>query len=485
MKSTARFLALGSLAILLFGSPVAGQLPNSMYFMPGVPQSNRINPAIQPGCGFYLGIPGAAPVRLKFNSSTLGFNDVFMPSPTVDTLRITPLHPDADKEGFINTLNETNNILLEGGVSLASFGFRSGKNFLSFDWNVRMDGALYYPRGLFELAFTGLEDGGSISLDGLGVDATVFHELGLGWSRKDFLIPNLDIGVRGKLLFGLGNIATKNSSLTLNTSMDEWTLHSQIEIAASAPELVTITENPEQIYPDFFVDTTIFEKPVDVPAILSNVFSLDQFGLAADIGINYRPIEQLQISASVLDIGGINWKNSVTATYEFDYTFTGVEVNPFTDFDTTLIDQLQDSLLSGLNVVAGEPYRAGLNTKLFVGAAFYPVEKIGIGVVSRTDFLNDQLAQQFTGTVNMTTGKFINLSMSYSYVLNSINMIGAGFSFNAGPFNLYLISDNLVSAALKPFDARAVNLWFGMNLTFGWKRAKKEKKKDMDMPLIL
>ena len=54
--------------IILLSLPGKAQINNSLYFMPGVPQTNRINPAHQPEVGFYLGIPGLAPIRAKVRS---------------------------------------------------------------------------------------------------------------------------------------------------------------------------------------------------------------------------------------------------------------------------------------------------------------------------------------------------------------------------------------------------------------------------------
>ncbi len=49
--------------VLLAGIHLQGeaQINNSLYFMHGVPQSNRINPAHQPNVGFYIGFPAVAP----------------------------------------------------------------------------------------------------------------------------------------------------------------------------------------------------------------------------------------------------------------------------------------------------------------------------------------------------------------------------------------------------------------------------------------
>ncbi|MCF8346338.1 MAG: DUF5723 family protein [Bacteroidales bacterium] len=482
MKRTVRFLATAAIFLIVMNTSTQGQIPNSMFFMPGVPQSNRINPAIQPGCGFYLGFPGAAPLRLQIRSSSLGFNDFIFYNSDIDSL-ITPLHPLADKEDFLKNLRDVNFFQLDAGTSLASFGFRAGESYFSVDIIPRMEGAIFYPKGMFELVLNGLPNDEVLSFSGIGADLSVFNEFSLGWSRKNFILKNLDIGIRGKALFGIANFTTKQSELELATSMDSWNLHSDFEVSASAPGFVTFDENVEDADFSEWFDDTFFSTAAPME-IVQSILNFDRFGMAFDAGINYRILPQLQLSASVLDLGGIKWNNTIKGSFNFDYEFTGLDANPFTGIDTTFLSEIVDSLDQSYAFETGQPYFSKLNTKLFVGASYYPIEKIGFGLLSRTDFLNQKVSQQFTGTVNMTTGKFANLSLSYSYISNKFNNLGAGISFNVGMLNMYLISDNIISGALNPVGARSVNLWFGMNLTFGWKRAAK-KAVQVDRPLII
>jgi uncharacterized protein DUF5723 len=103
--------------------------------------------------------------------------------------------------------------------------------------------------------------------------------------------------------------------------------------------------------------------------------------------------------------------------------------------------------------------------------------KINFGLLSRTDFLNGKVAEQLTASANFTTGRFLNLTLSYSYMNAYFKNIGGGLSINAGPVNLYLISDNALNVLFWPEEARSVNLWFGFNFTFGY-------KEKLDYPLI-
>ena len=355
---------------------------------------------------------------------------------------------------------------------------------------MRVDGSISYPKGIFELAYYGFDDGVTRSLGGFGVDVSAFTEIGLGWSRSDFIIPNLDVGVRGKALFGLANISTRSSVFDVYTSTDEWTLHTDMEFAISTTSLLIDFESYDPGVDDFPIpDFTALSQDFlsDPITVARDVFS-EQFGVSADIGINYRPIPQLLISASMIDIGYINWKNTMLAGLDFDYGFEGIELNPFAERDTTILSALLDSVSNSFMLTQGDAYMARLNSKLFIGASFYPLKKLGFGILSRTDFLSQQKSQQFTGTVNMTTGKFLNLSLSYSYRQSRLNNMGAGFSINLGPTNMYIISDNIISAGLRPLDARSVNLWFGMNTTFGWKRVARAKnkktKKSIGVPAV-
>ena len=184
-------------------------------------------------------------------------------------------------------------------------------------------------------------------------------------------------------------------------------------------------------------------------------FNGSNVGFGVDLGVDFRPIEQLLVSASVMDLGFINWKDGVNEIdYRMNYDFTGLELNPFdfsddygfSDFIDSTVTQLGDSISSFLSFTSGGSFSKRLNTKLFVGASYFVTPKINFGILSRTDFLNNKVSQQVTASANFTTGRFINFTLSYSYMNAYFKNIGAGFSFNVGPLNMYLISDNALNA---------------------------------------
>jgi len=469
------------LILLLSGTILQAQVPTTLFFMRGVPQANRINPAYQPDCNFYLGFPAAAPLRFNVTSGTLAYDDVIFKSSVSDSL-ITFLHPEADKQVFLDKLKPVNHINLELGTSLASMGFRANKSFFSFDITTRLDNDITYPGDLARMILNGPDTAGSFELGGTGIDLALYNEVSLGWSRT--FGDNFSLGVRAKALFGLVSLQTESSTVHLTTSDSLWTIRSDMQVSASTP-----FTNPAVVGNTFMIDeffdnisnATYDLSSFDIPA---DFVSLQNFGLALDIGASYRPLPQLQLSASVLDLGYMNWqRNTVRMNIEGEYDFKGLEVVPFQTVDSMMMQNMADSLAGFVSGELGTPYGYTLHPKVLAGIAFYPIPNISLGLMSRTDILEDGITQKLTATANLTTGRFINLTFTYSYYLGYMKNLGAGLSFNVGPLNLYLISDNIGNNLLWPQEAQSVNLWFGMNLCFGYaKKQKQEKPKDK--PLI-
>src|ERR1035437_8011771 len=103
---------------------VFSQQSNSLYFMDRIPQSAQLNPAIQPKCGFYLGLPGFSSLEINGGNSSLGFLDLFIPNKVADSLGYrTDVLKKLDK-----------NILLYADFrqDWLSFGFRVNESSFTF-----------------------------------------------------------------------------------------------------------------------------------------------------------------------------------------------------------------------------------------------------------------------------------------------------------------------------------------------------------------
>lgn len=480
MKPLNRLLfVLGIICCMSF--PLVSQVNNTLYFMHGVPQSNRVNPAFQPRGNIYIGFPLMAPIKAGFSSSSLAWKDVIYQHPTDADSLITFMHPYGSKQQFLDQLKPVNVFVSDFGTSLISFGFRTDVGFFSMDVVSRWDGNIYYPGDLARFILQEEHEGETYEMDGIGTDLMAFDEISVGWSEE--VVDNLTIGVRAKALFGVGDLSTTNSVLSVSTSQEIWNIKSDMKFNASLPFAEVVYDEDDMIE-DVIIDDAL-ENP-DFSTISNYMFNTKNFGLGVDLGVDYWPMDQLQISVSLLDLGYIKWKDEVhKVDYETEYDFTGLELNPFDlaedytfeDYLDSTLGQMADSLVGFLQFTPGGAYSKRLNTKLFAGVSYYLMPNINLGILSRTDFLNGKVSEQVSASANFSTGRFLNLSLSYSYMNAYYKNIGAGLSINAGPLNLYLISDNVLNIVCWPEEARSVNLWFGLNFVFGY-------KEKLDHPLL-
>lgn len=471
---------------LLFGAgfQVLAQTQNSLYFMGGIPQSNRINPARQPECGFYIGIPFLSPVSTQFSSDPLSYEDVIHSHPTEDSL-ITFLHPLGKQQAFLNALEPLNVLLADTRASVLSFGFSTGAGFFSLDLTTRAEANIYFPEDLASLLLEGAEDGEVYHLDGMGPEFDGYDEIAAGWSKS--IGEKWQIGVRGKALFGFGNLNIRTSDFELSTSEELWRIQADMEFNASLPFAEIIYDEDGNIEDILIKEDISSTRPA---VIFKEAFNTKNFGLALDLGIDYRPAERWLLSASFLDLGYIHWTDEIhKVSFKTDYEFKGLEVNPFDftddlnfwDYLDSSFTAIADSLIEYLEFTPGGSYSSRLNPKLYIGASWWASPNINFGLLSRTDFLREKILEQLTASAGFSAGRMLDFTLSYTFMNNSWNNLGAGISFNAGPLNIYAVSDNTLNILFWPEKSRSVNLWFGMNLVFDYKRFVKT---DTDRPLV-
>jgi hypothetical protein len=472
--------------VLLFGAGFQawGQTQNSLYFMNGIPQSNRINPARQPECGFYIGIPALSPLSTQLSSDPLAYEDVIYSHPSEDSL-ITFLHPLVEQQAFLDKLKPVNVLFADTRVSAISIGFGTGVGFFTLDLTTRAEAAFYFPGDLARLVLEGADEGGVYNMDGMGPDLTGFDEIGVGWSKA--LGNKWQLGVRAKGLFGFGNLSFTNSEFELSTSEELWNVQADMEFNASLPFAEVVYDEDGNIEDIIIEDDISSTRP---GAIFREAFNAKNFGLAVDLGVDYSPTDRWLLSASVLDIGYIHWTDEVhQLTFKTDYDFDGLEVNPFDftgdlnfgDYVDSSFTAIADSLSGELEFTPGGTYNSRLNPKLYVGASWWATPNINFGILSRTDFLRETILEQLTASANFAAGRVLNFTLSYTFMTNSWKNLGAGISLNAGPVNIFAISDNTLNLVFWPEEAQSVNLWFGMNLVFGY---KKFSDQDGDRPLV-
>jgi len=467
---------------------LSGQISNTYYYMYGIPQANQLNPAFQPQCNGYFGIPGISPLNINVELNSIGYKDIFTYNDSLDAM-ITFMHSRGDKDEFLKSLKDVNTLRADISTSLLSIGWRKDDFYFTIDATTRVEHSFNFTKDFMEFAMYLNKDKNRFNFSGMGMTARAYNELAIGISYN--YDDNIQVGAKAKVLFGLADFTTRSTDITLRAYDSVWTIDSEILTNVSVPFLDLPVDDEGFIIADS-MDILI---PDDVDFLQ---FALDNkhkflgtrnLGVALDFGFIYSPIENLEVSASVNDLGLIRWKNdSYTLEQDVKFDFTGIEVDAETIFEDSIdgessfMDDLTDSVMSDLKFTTiKEPYTTFLAGKVYIGAAYEINEKFKFGVVDRVRIYNQKIYNQLTLSANVQPISLLSATVSYSIIGDFYTNIGFGLSLRAGPLNIYFITDQAPSIYLMPPSTNSLNFRFGMNLVFGCARIPKKLR---DRPLI-
>jgi len=461
--------------------PSQAQVSTTLYHMYGIPQANQLNPAFQPGCNAYLGFPGLSPLSFGTGLNSLRYDDIFSYNSQLDQI-ITFMHPDGDKEAFLNALKPVNSLNTGVGTNPLSMGWRDKQFYYTIDFTMKIENDIRFTKDFMEFVLNGNRNQERFNFSETGFDVKYYHELAIGISYD--YDDQFQIGARAKVLFGMANINTRLSDITVTAYEDRWDFNSNMIVDISAP-FVSIPVDSAGFVAWDSINAEVTVENDDyfgfVKDNLGTFLGTKNLGFGIDFGFNFNPIENLSISASVNDLGFIRWKNNPYQLKQ-DGTFgwEGVEVTLEEDWDPGEI--LLDSLKNQMNFTSEQkPYTTLLSGKVYLGVAYELNDMVKFGFVTRTRIYNYHFFNQYTFSANVMPIQMFSATLSYSIIGRNYINFGLGLSLRLGPFNMYFITDQTPSGYFLPETINSLNFRFGLNLVFGCAKIPKKLK---DRPLI-
>ncbi|WP_321310595.1 DUF5723 family protein [Marinifilum fragile] len=467
-----RIFLTGLLFVIVTMSGVAQKLNNTLYLMQNVPQSNQVNPAIQPECKVFVGFPALSSIYFNYSNSSFAYNDVITDGTGIrsDSLVV-------NVNSFHDALKTTNFLSQQFELTLFALGIRAKDFYFTLDVIEKEDSRFSFDKEMITFLKNGNYNyrGRTANWGGLGVDANTYHEIALGVSKK--INDKWTVGVKGKVLFGIANLHMEESDMSVFTSLtgDQVILNSKHRLRASIP-INQITYDANGYVEDINFNSDDFDEDF--------FLNTDNKGFAVDLGMTYKMDEKTTLYASVLDIGAITWKSN---GYEFvqdgSFTYNGADwsqsgnsndpnYREIEDVFDDLVDDIEDEFR--VSDLTGT-YSVGLPTKIYLGGSHQIHNKVNLGALSRTEIFNGKVQSSLTLSANARFFRNLSTSLSYTAVNNSYNNLGFGVAAKLGPVQFYTITDNVI-AAIRPNSAQVANVRFGFNLLFGCK--DKNKKKD-------
>lgn len=468
-----KFLALQVFLMVSFG--YFGQQNLTMYNMSSLQQTQaHVNPAFTPSAKINIAITPLLPpfpfpsLYLNFSNSGFKLADLV----TQDAQNKTYF----DFDNMLGKLKKNNYITSSVQIDLVTFGFKVKKNYFSFNFGEKIENRFRYPKDFLNVLINGNGANGIIGEEqkfNFGLDFKHYTDMSIGYSRE-LMDKKLTVGAKFKYLMGHENVFTKTSDISLTTGTQNFDLTTKVNIA-------------------------IYTSGLDTNSRANNNFSASNYlfntknsGFGFDFGGNYKINEKWSASASLLDIGFINWKeaniNYISKNPDNTVTFSGVSLKDFINDSSNVQEAFQqtlDSIYDQFELVeSNSSYKTWLNTKFYLSGNYHINEKNFAGLLIYGQFYDKKVHPAVSLSYNTAIGRWLNASINYSILNRSYNNVGFGLSLNPGWFQWYIVSDNVLglmvfdkyNSTIVPAYTKNLNIRVGFNLTIG----KKIKDKDKD-----
>lgn len=457
-----------TLTILLISAVgVFAQNFRTGYFLDGYMYKYQLNPAFQGERGFIaLPVLGGTSVGFETNLSMSTF---LYPS---DGVLKTFLHPDITDEQFMNKIKKSNPISENLDLNLLALGFRAGKTYHTIDFTLRESLNTSLPGDLFRFMKVGGADGNTVyDMSALSVSLNSYIQAAYGFSFKIKDIAS--IGVRAKFLLGAANLQTELNELQLSMNQDKWMVNAGGNIIASSMLGAMLQDEAE------------FDPMTELQGLLKS----PSMGAAFDVGVSVDFLKHFTISASVLDLGFINWKGHS----KYNFTQGSWEYTGFDDISTEGSGEvIEDQLNAKLDDLAKlfqfndpemmEKYQQRLAFTSLLGLEFrLPFyTRMSLGVLGTHRY--DGPRSWTEGRFSLNYAPFRWLSLAGNYAISTFgHSYGAALNLHPKGFNLFVGVDSFkpilnVTPQMIPIDEINTNLKFGITFPFGKYNGRYPKK---------
>ena len=462
MKKSLRYMA-AALTMAAAILPTSAQELRTSYFMETSNFRHQMNPALLEDSYFGLlfsninvGMTGNIGAK-QFIFDTNG-----LPGYTGNYRYTTFMDPNVDAATFLNKLHDKNRFDLYLNYNLFSVGFKAWGGVNLLELNLRSNTNLTLPKELFEFAKTAGEKE-HYEFGGLGMRTQNYMELALGHSRD--INDQWRVGGKLKFLIGAAYADFTADNVTLDMTEDAWRIQSDAQVKASLLKSDVIHEGPSKNSAD--------GRP-RVKELDNFGFSLPGFGMALDLGVTYKPIENLTLSAAITDLGFISWRNTHHASSQGDYTFDGFNNiyiggdKEHTEDIEDQFDQIGDDLEEMFSVYDDGTKTAtqALAATVNVGAEYKlpAYDKLKFGFLYTSRIHGKYSWHQGMLNVGVRPVKWFECNVNGAVTSTGVTA-GGMLSLKAPHFNFYIAADRFFSKLGKqgvPLNSSNGNITFGM-----------------------
>lgn len=454
--------------MMMLGGAAQAQYLRSSYFMEGTSARLQLNPGLQPTRG-YFNVPIIGSFNMSASSNVLGTSDI------IDLMDSGSDLYSNDK--LFDRLKADNRLNVNLNTDILSFGWYRGKGFWSVNVGLRADFGAALAKDMFSMMRTvngfALEDvagtNQSYSLSNQTLNMKAYAEIGLGYSRR--ITEKLTVGGRVKVLLGLARAEMNINQFDLNLdvpnpqyanyadyesrgelSPSDW-YGSHYDYSANGNVITTLKGGGMTFDNDGMIDD--FDLDAGDLGIAGSGFGID-------LGASYKVWDNLTVSASILDLGFLKWKESET-------TVATVSGEAHETIDASNYDRyIGGDFLSfeRFDFEEGSPEKVKTKTRLYstlLLAGEYGLlnNKLSVGAMYTARFAEPKTLNELTFLATFRPKNWLNAAISYSPIQASGKSIG--LAVKLGP--LFVGTDYMFFGG----NSKSVNGFLGISFPLGGK----------------
>ena len=460
--------------VLLFLVSIPGyaQFLRTSYFMEGSHYRQQLNPALTPDRG-YINIPAIGSLNASVNSSSLSFQDV------MDIIENSEDGNYFMSNDFINRLDATNNLNVNLNTDIISAGWYKGKNFWSINIGVRNDIGASIPKSMFQFMR---------NMDGLNIDdwsrlahineqvgaqsleINSYIETGVGYARD--INDRLTVGGKVKVLLGVGNLKMNINNISVSSNLSGY---ENIDFNNPTYEQLQNLRGEANINVDATLESSsklleLTQENDYIDDIDFGSFGFAGYGAGVDLGVSYKLLNNLTLSASFLDLGFIKWSESHTsiATAKANHNYNLRDESDryeFVDMVSSGEVLNYDLLQMEVNESAKESRSTGLTSSVVVGAEYALLNNwLVVGALYTARFTNPKTLNELTFSANVRPSNAFNCAISYSVIQSA----GKSFGVAAKLGPLFIGTDYMF---LGKNNTKNLNAYIGLSIPLGKKKS--------------
>ena len=275
----------------------------------------------------------------------------------------------------------------------------------------------------------------------LSADMLHYREYSLGYARE--LIKNkMSVGLRAKIYFGKASLFPE-VPIEVTSEKGTYFLETNGPIKTSLPVNFVLDKD------SIITGATPSENFTALNYLLNN----KNTGLGIDLGFTYKINSKIGVSASIVDLGKINWKSNLNrlnlkGKYEIlpeyiEPTKPGedfITKSPTFSIDEGNLNQLFKSGIDSLST-----YSTRLPTSFYTGLQYQINPSLQFGVVDRYTKSKGMNQNSFSFTANYEVNKKLTIISGYSTIGKSYFNLPLAVIYNWDGGQAFLGTDNLVS----------------------------------------